>query len=421
MRIIPVPAKLNAPATRADALALLRDFLPRIPDYAGNRNHAGPSGTGVSGLSAAITHRLITEREVVGEVLSAHPFPKAEKFVQEVLWRRYWKAWLEWHPSVWSDWLCDVADLPRSPRVAMVEGGESGVAVMDAFVRQLIEAGYLHNHVRMWFAAWWVHVERLPWQLGAAFFMRHLLDGDAASNTLSWRWVAGLQTAGKTYLPRLSNLERWLDRDWLDRHRDGIECLENPVAYEPVGGERPTAHPPERSAGFPAEPGYLLWIHEEDLSLERLGADLPPPRAVWVGASGGPDGGGLLEITPLRRSWLASALNDAATRAEKAWGVPVEVQSYLSFPDEFAGRLADMARRTQCGRVVASRPFVGALADRAGAIQRRLEEKGVGLYFMDLPEDAEWLPLGRRGFFPFWKEARKRVVDWAAAPGAGGV
>ncbi len=67
-------------------------------------------------------------------------------------------------------------------------------------------AGYLHNHARMWFASIWIFTLRLPWVLGADFFMRHLCDGDPASNTLSWRWVAGLHTRGKTYLARASNI-----------------------------------------------------------------------------------------------------------------------------------------------------------------------------------------------------------------------
>jgi deoxyribodipyrimidine photo-lyase len=84
--------------------------------------------------------------------------------------------------------------------------------VIDYFVNELLNTGYLHNHARMWFAAWWVHEARLPWQCAAALFYRHLLDGDPASNTLSWRWVAGLQTPGKTSLARRSNLEKDLAR-----------------------------------------------------------------------------------------------------------------------------------------------------------------------------------------------------------------
>ena len=64
----------------------------------------------------------------------------------------------------------------------------------------LKENNYLHNHARMWFASIWVFTLDLPWQLGAEFFMKHLFDGDAAANTLGWRWVAGIQTQGKNYL-----------------------------------------------------------------------------------------------------------------------------------------------------------------------------------------------------------------------------
>ena len=67
-------------------------------------------------------------------------------------------------------------------------------------VKELKETNYLHNHARMWFASIWIFTLDLPWQLGAEFFMKHLYDGDAASNTLGWRWVAGIQTQGKNYL-----------------------------------------------------------------------------------------------------------------------------------------------------------------------------------------------------------------------------
>ena len=136
------------------------------------------------------------------------PFSTVEKFVQELLWRSYWKAWLETHPEVWTDYKRQFASashtlLPeQTRRIRAIQMADSGIAVIDRFTRELLETGYLHNHARMWWASYWIHVEKLPWPLGADFFYRHLLDGDAASNTLSWRWVAGLQTRGKPYLVR---------------------------------------------------------------------------------------------------------------------------------------------------------------------------------------------------------------------------
>ena len=182
----------------------------------------------MSRLSAALRSRLITEEEVLRRVLSVHPFPAVEKFVQEVVWRTYWKGWLELRPQVWTTyrervvWLRQNAPEPVLRRAEEVAVGRSGVAVMDRFARELLTTGYLHNHARMWWASFWIHVERLPWELGANFFFRHLLDADPASNTLSWRWVAGLQTPGKVYrsdAPILngSRIRRgWMTpRDWV--------------------------------------------------------------------------------------------------------------------------------------------------------------------------------------------------------------
>lgn len=194
------------PSSRSASLRAMDAWLPRAPRYAGLRNRVVPGHPHVSRLSPSISCRLLLEQEVVDAALGRFALSTVEKFVQEVYWRLYWKGWLELRPGVWRayrDGLAEASDGARE-RAAEVMAGHSGVAVMDHFARELTGTGYLHNHARMWFAAFWVHVERLPWELGADFFLRHLLDGDAASNTLSWRWVAGLQTPGKTYLPRRS-------------------------------------------------------------------------------------------------------------------------------------------------------------------------------------------------------------------------
>ena len=85
----------------------------------------------------------------------------------------------------------------------------SGIECFDDWVKELIKYGYLHNHSRMWFASIWVHTLNLPWELGANFFLTHLLDADPASNTLSWRWVAGLHTEGKVYLANEDNIKKF--------------------------------------------------------------------------------------------------------------------------------------------------------------------------------------------------------------------
>lgn len=153
----------------------------------------------MSTLSPWIRHRLVSEQEVVEAVLDRHPYRSAEKFVQEVLWRTYWKGWLEMRPTVWTDyrgavgrWDRDLSgDSGLRSRVAAATEGRTGIECFDCWTRELVEHGYLHNHARMWFASIWIFTLKLPWELGADFSLRFLLDGDPATNTLSWRWVAG--------------------------------------------------------------------------------------------------------------------------------------------------------------------------------------------------------------------------------------
>lgn len=165
----------------------------------------------VTQLSPYIRHRILLEEECLQEVKAKHSYEQTEKFVQEICWRTYWKGWLEHRPSVWQSYLIDLENLDFESygdyRNAI--NGNTGIDAFDFWTQELVETGYLHNHARMWFASIWIHTLNLPWQLGAQFFYDHLLDADPACNTLSWRWVAGLHTKGKTYLARPSNIAKY--------------------------------------------------------------------------------------------------------------------------------------------------------------------------------------------------------------------
>jgi hypothetical protein len=190
----------------------LNNFIQKdILSYSKNRNYDyGPERrSNVSVLSKYISHRVINEYDVIGSALSSYPLSKIEKYIQEVFWRIYWKGWLEHRPMVWSDYLSYTYSDNNNADYNNAIEGNTGIACFDSWVAELKDKNYLHNHTRMWFASIWIFTLNLPWQLGANFFMRHLFDGDSASNTLSWRWVAGLQTVGKHYLATSSNISKY--------------------------------------------------------------------------------------------------------------------------------------------------------------------------------------------------------------------
>ncbi len=182
-----------------------------LSNYQGLRNYdyGSEKRDNVSCLSPFITHRLILEQELINRSLDFYPFAKIEKFIQEIYWRTYWKGWLELRPAVWEDFISERVEMYDETTYEKAVNGNTGIDCFDFWINELKEENYLHNHTRMWFASIWIFTLGLPWQLGAEFFMKYLLDGDAASNTLSWRWVAGIQTKGKHYIARSSNISKF--------------------------------------------------------------------------------------------------------------------------------------------------------------------------------------------------------------------
>ena len=159
--------------SREAGLRRLHSFAHRAgPQYAKSRNFDfGPERRGnVSMLSPYLRHRLILEQEVLEAVLQHHSPNAASKFVQEVFWRTYFKGWLEQRPSVWADYRRTVARLLQTldgdaemlHRYETAIKGNTGIDCFDAWARELMTHGYLHNHARMWFASIWVFTLGLP-------------------------------------------------------------------------------------------------------------------------------------------------------------------------------------------------------------------------------------------------------------------
>ncbi len=410
------------PRTRAEALRTWAEFRPRVALYAGQRNGVRPGHRGVSRLSPVVRQRLVTEYELIESTLAVYPFKRVEKFVQEVIWRRYWKSWLELRPAVWSDYRADVARLREGlrgyqlRRVAELEEGRSGVEIMDYFARELRETGYLHNHARMWFAGFWIHTENLPWELGADFFYRNLLDADPASNTLSWRWVAGIQTWGRPYLTRLSNLERFLAPELLAAHPGGLEKLDDKLAVPArveaapfVRAEAPAdAEDTALPADLPARVG--LWVHGDDLCVETAAplAGLRP-QGVFAGL-----GAGLLRdygISQPRRDYLRATVWDGVNRAGKHFGAEAVYEEPESLPDA----LAAWAKSRDLAAVVALRPPVGPLWEVVPAVRAALAREHIALHLVWRAEDVATLPFARSGYFNFWRGAARELFGIADA------
>ena len=207
---------MNFGKSRASAIEKLNLFVDQnLFEYSRLRNFDfGPNNrSNISCLSPYITHGVISELELIKRSLSKFSFLKNEKFIQEVLWRTYWKGWLELRPAVWTDYLDELKKIREefkdNTNYKKAIEGNTNLECFNEWVNELKENNYLHNHTRMWFASIWVFTLDLPWQLGAEFFMKHLYDGDAAANTLGWRWVAGIQTQGKNYLASEWNIKKF--------------------------------------------------------------------------------------------------------------------------------------------------------------------------------------------------------------------
>jgi len=236
---------------RDEALNRLEDFSNNnLGKYAADRNFdPGPENrNNTSLLSQYISHRIIDEQETIRAAYQKFPFKKIEKFVQEVFWRTYWKGWLEMRPQVWDDYNQDLNNLQNelnSSNYKEAIEGNTKIPCFNDWVLELKEFGYLHNHARMWFASIWIFTLGLPWQLGADFFLKHLLDGDPASNTLGWRWVAGLHTKGKHYLASEWNINKFsakkyehlnLNEQAQAKHEDRSYDIQ-PILFDEINSE----------------------------------------------------------------------------------------------------------------------------------------------------------------------------------------
>jgi deoxyribodipyrimidine photo-lyase len=335
---------------------------------------------------------LITETEVLEATLQAHDFKNAERFVHEVFWRTYFKGWLEQHPTVWPAYQAGlrrhIKSLEKDRSLAAHYGeavaGETGIDCFDAWAQELAATGYLHNHARMWFASIWVFTLRLPWELGADFFMRHLIDGDPASNTLAWRWVSGIQTKGRPYIARVSNISKFTNRRFCPTHQINTNVTPIADAGDHLRKRLPNAVAPEY---IPYD--FLLLITEDDM---HISDELPHRPVATIGALA-TTGRSPLPVAEIAQRFAADAMHDACG------STPIINQN------TWANDIIEACERHQTKTVVTGYAPIGPTATALTAARLDLTAAGIRLVQVRRPFDTIAWPHATKGFF-----AMKKVV-----------
>ncbi len=385
------------PPTRAAALDRLTEFVPRAGrDYAAQRNYDRSGHKDVSRLSPYIRRRLISESEVLEAVLSRHTPAAAGKYIQEVFWRTYWKGWLEMRPDLWKDYLAGRNSALN--RIQTEDGLRSGweraclgkteIDCLNNWSQELVSTGYLHNHARMWFASIWIFTLRLPWELGADFFLRHLLDGDPASNTLSWRWVAGLQTKGKTYLARPDNIQRYTE----GRFRPEPGTL---ASFAPAldGRDFERLDVPQSD---PIEPRLKtgILVHDDDLDLAALKESHPDASLCRISSLSATDH---VRFSPQVVDFVENCLSNSMSEE-------------TTHNAQIIQNVADWAKENSLEQVITNYATVGPARDMLEQVDLRLKASGIRLTQSIKPYDQACWPHATHGFFRF-KDKIPRLIE----------
>lgn len=228
-------SNVDAPSTDAfpSTKAALLDRLAAVDParYARTRNALDGA---VTRLSPYLTHGFISLPDVHAAVLARHRVDPQHKLVYEFGWREFFHhVWTfrgdaifaSLHPGLLPD------DAYADAMPIDIREGRTGIPVIDQAVRGLYATGYLHNHVRMWLASYVVHLRKVHWRTGADWLYAHLLDGDLASNHLSWQWIAATSSA-KPYLFNADNVAKYAPPEW---HSTGTPI---DTTYETLGAWR---------------------------------------------------------------------------------------------------------------------------------------------------------------------------------------
>ena len=392
-------------ATRIAGEASLKTFAPQMGKrYTNGRNFDRGAGQhrDVSMLSPYVRRRIVLEQDLVTKALQAHGLENAEKFIQEVFWRSYFKGWLERRPVIWDLYkdglIRDLEALNRDrslrKRLERTEAGQTGLDYFDSWAEELVETGYLHNHARMWFASIWIFSLELPWRLGADFFYRYLLDGDPASNTLGWRWVAGLHTRGKPYHAQAWNIAKFTNNRFNPRPADLSEVVEGLENEEPEG--LPDVSPLRILQAPDQNRPTVLLITEEDCRPEDF--DFSSLNLVGCATLTASHLRSPQAVSPLVEKFEQGALGDTASRIN------------LDITELWAGVPSDLAQwASRAGATQIVTPFIptGPLRDWIHEATPTLNEAGIEFVEWRRDWDEAIWRYATAGFF----KVKKQIPD----------
>lgn len=400
--------------SRAAGLEHLESFVERAGGaYSSGRNFDRGEGQhySVSRLSGHLRRRLITEEEVLAAVLKRHSFAKAEKFITEIFWRTYFKGWMEMRPSVWdeAEQAGHQALSSDNPGLAAACEGRTGIACFDSWTEELVKTGYLHNHSRMWYASIWIFTLGLDWRAGAQFFIRHLRDGCPASNTLGWRWVAGLHTIGKNYVARADNIHQFTDGRFypdgqLNESASALSGMPVPPPQMPFWDQPDFSQP------------YGLMMTSEDGHAESLPLSRPPKLIISLPAEMGdrnwdhPSGG---VRHPKVVALDSAAISDSAERAATYFGCPVIDLSECTSQQDILAQLSAHASAHGLDGVMTGYAATGYWQYHLQAVKQHLASDGLSMSFITRPYDRACYPAAKKGFFPF----KQNIPKWLASFG----
>jgi deoxyribodipyrimidine photo-lyase len=404
------------PGGRSEGLKRLRAYDPS--EYGKSRNFL--SGH-ISGLSPYIRHGMISAVEVREHFQTAFAgrVEQIEEFLRQLAWRDFFEKVLAWYGRGLDDDLEEPKhSAVRSNRLPLdVLQGDTGLPCIDAMLRELFEQGYLHNHARLWFAAYLCHFRGVRWQEGARLFRQFLYDGDVASNSSSWQWVEGTFSS-KPYFMNKENIAkfsggRWckdcrvrcpFDADYASLQQRLFGGSTAPLAGNATSLPASLAEAPTESSRddspLPACPD-LVWVHDAAMSWEDAALKANPAATVAFAF----DRPALL-IEPWayhRLAFLLDGLDDLYEHLPNP--------TKLVLVGDLAEQLAATARRTQAGTIHVSdhpNPWVVETVEKLRLSHRVIVHPR--------PPFANFSEEPKR-FSKYWEKVAKQVLGYRPSSG----